>query len=142
MGSVVLKKKDAGFTLIEMMIALTVLLIGMLGIAAMLVTSIDANENNKRATEATYLAEQQLDIFRGTPYSAIPLAMSSTDTANNTYINVEGNKTPNESEPCCYTRWWVVNENSTQTLKDITVYVKWSYKGQSHQVVLASEKSA
>ena len=142
MGPVILKKKDEGFTLIEVMIALSVLLIGMLGIAAMLVTSIDANENNKRATEATYLAEQQMDIFRGTPYSAIPTTMSPTDTANNTYINVEGNKTPGQSELCCYTRWWVVVPNSTDTLKDITVYVKWSFKGQSHQVVLTSEKSA
>ena len=138
MGLVVLKKKGAGFTLIEVMIALTVLLIGMLGIAAMLVTSIDANENNKRSTEATYLVEQQLEIFRGAPYSAVA-GMTSTDTNNNTYINARGDKLTDL--PCIYTRIWTVLPNPGNT-KTITVTVNWKYKGQPHSVSLASVKSA
>lgn len=143
MGLIILKKKDSGFTLIEVMIALSVLLIGMLGIAAMLVTSIDANENNKRATEATYLAEQQLEIFRGTPFQSV-VDMNSTDTAANTKINARGDQNQDASLPklpCIYRRTWVIT-NASDTVKDIKVKVTWTYKNQQHEVVLASEKSA
>ena len=141
MGLVVLKKKGSGFTLIEVMIALTVLLIGMLGIAAMLVTSIDANENNKRSTEATYLAEQQMELFRGEPYSQV-VNMNAADLANNTCINALGNNT-SAYPPRLYKRIWSVMNNSTSlnSPKTVAVTVNWKYKNQPHSVSLATVKA-
>ncbi len=138
MDPVVLKKKGEGFTLIEAMIALSVLLIGMLGIAGMLIVSIDSNAGTQRTTEATYLAQQTLENFRGMPYQAIQV-MTSTDTANNTHINARGDQATDI--PCIYTRSWKVDENMTYNFKTINVTVKWTYKSQPHSVSLASERS-
>ena len=138
MGLFVLKKNDSGFTLVEVMIALSVLLIGLLGIAGMLVVAIDSNGSTKRTTEATYLAEQTLEQFRGMPYQSIQM-MTATDTANNTKINARGDQATDL--PCIYTRSWSVYQNTTSNFKKIDVTVNWNYKNQPHGVTLATERS-
>lgn len=52
-----------GFTLIEVMVAATILAIGCLGVLGMMMTAIKYNNNVHMRTTATYIAEQEVALF-------------------------------------------------------------------------------
>ena len=55
---------SAGFTLVETIVALTILSVGVLGVAAGLLSAMKMSSQSRAKTEAIYLAEQQLELFR------------------------------------------------------------------------------
>jgi type IV pilus modification protein PilV len=57
-----------GFTLLEVIVSMVVVAIGLLGIAAMMVTSVRANASAARLMEATNLAQDKIEELRNTPY--------------------------------------------------------------------------
>src|SRR5205823_2922913 len=58
------RRKEAGFTLIEVMFAMVFLSIGLLGIAAMQDIAISRNVDGRRLTVATNLASEMLERIR------------------------------------------------------------------------------
>lgn len=66
----IMKKNNSqdGFTLIEVMIAIFILTIGILGAAAMQVASIDGNSIANRITEAATWGGNELEFLMGQPY--------------------------------------------------------------------------
>lgn len=56
-----------GFTIVEVLIALVVLLIGMAGILMLQLTSSEASSFSRHATEASVLAEDKMEVLRTTP---------------------------------------------------------------------------
>lgn len=60
-----------GFTLLEVMVALIVVAIGMLGIAAMMITSIRGNSSSSRLMVTTNLAQDKLEELRSTSYKSL-----------------------------------------------------------------------
>lgn len=60
-----------GFTLIESLVALLVLSIGLLGIAAMQLASLQANNGAFQRTQATFLAQDMADRMRANRTAAI-----------------------------------------------------------------------
>ncbi|WP_062154662.1 type IV pilus modification protein PilV [Beggiatoa leptomitoformis] len=83
--------KSAGFTLIEMMIALLVLSIGLLGVAALQTTGQQFNYRAYIRTQATFLAYDLMDRIRTNPLEASQgnygvgsnIVESTTDCAKN-----------------------------------------------------------
>lgn len=63
--------RAAGFTLIEALIALLVLSIGLLGVAAMQLTSLRANNGAFQRTQATFLAQDIADRMRANRTAAL-----------------------------------------------------------------------
>ena len=59
--------QEGGFTIIEVLIALVVLLIGMAGILMLQLTSSEASSFSRHATEASVLAEDKMEVLRTTP---------------------------------------------------------------------------
>lgn len=57
-------KQDRGFTLIEVLVALLVLSIGLLGLAALQTTSLQLNTSSYQRTQATLLAYDIIDRMR------------------------------------------------------------------------------
>lgn len=58
---------SAGFSLIEVLVALAVLSIGLLGLAALQVTSIRFNHQSYQRTQATVLIYEVIDRMRANP---------------------------------------------------------------------------
>ena len=65
------KEKDDGFTLIEVLIAIVILSVGLLGMASLTVGIINGNKLSNNLTTATTLAQDKMDEIRGTSYPGV-----------------------------------------------------------------------
>jgi type IV pilus assembly protein PilV len=109
-----------GFTLIEVLIVMAIFSIGILAVAVMQMTSTKGNASARRITEATALAENQIENLMQLPY----------DDAD---LNPANNPHPGPQVPP-YTVSWNVNEidldaDGANDSKTIDVIVNWSYGG-------------
>ena len=69
---------EAGFTILEAVIATLILLFGLASIFNLMIVAVSNNSVANRGSGATTLAAQQMEILRSTPFSA--LADSPTDS--------------------------------------------------------------
>ncbi len=71
-------RSSAGFTIIEVMIAMLLLSIMMVGMAAMQVTVLRTSASSRQTTMATQIAQSRLEEFRIRPVTLlIPTALAS-----------------------------------------------------------------
>ena len=71
----------AGFTLIEVMVALTTMGIAFLAVCALHLTSFRADIRNREESRALYLANQKMEEFRSQSFS--DLSVGNADDLNN-----------------------------------------------------------
>ncbi len=64
-----MKLNQSGFTLIELMVAITIFAIGLLSIAGMQITSINSNTASFQRTEAASLAQDEMEFLFSLPLS-------------------------------------------------------------------------
>ncbi|MEN8262086.1 MAG: prepilin-type N-terminal cleavage/methylation domain-containing protein [Nitrospirota bacterium] len=69
-----------GFTLIEVMVAMTVLLIGVLGVMGMQYFAVTGNASSREMRIATTLNTEYLDQILATPYNTMVALGAGTDT--------------------------------------------------------------
>ena len=104
----------AGFTLIEVLVAISIFSFGMMGLAAGAVTITRANKTAQFHTMATALAQEKLEQLKATSVSFVSTCASSCETTAPSYLGVT------------FTRTWDVQTNLPQTgLKQMTVTVAW-----------------
>jgi prepilin-type N-terminal cleavage/methylation domain-containing protein len=63
--------RDDGFTLIEVLVAMTIAAVGFLGLAATHMTSVRATVLGRNVSLATNLANEAIETLRRTPYAEI-----------------------------------------------------------------------
>ena len=109
-----------GFTLIEVLIVMTIFSTGILAVAAMQTTSTKGNASARRMTEATALAEKQIEDLMQLPYDHADL-----DPANNPHAISRGPYTVN---------WNVIeidlDSNGMNDSKKVDVAVDYRYAGK------------
>jgi prepilin-type N-terminal cleavage/methylation domain-containing protein len=66
-----LQKKQSGFTLIELMIAMLVLMIGLVAVAQLVPMSVRLNSGNRDDSTAMAFAQRELDALTEQPISAL-----------------------------------------------------------------------
>jgi len=81
-------KKENGFTLIEVLIALTIFAVGLLAVAALQTSAIKMNSTSNKLTNLSTLAMDQIEKL-----SALPYADPAFDPAGNPYQNIMTNYT-------------------------------------------------
>ena len=117
-----MKLNSQGFSLIELMIAIAILSIGLLGLAGLQGTAINGNIHGNSISRATALAQDTIEEIRNTPYDDINdtnFPVLETGVGGSMFdraVSIEGDTPLNE-------------------LKRITVTVSWR-KMRQHQVVL------
>jgi type IV pilus assembly protein PilV len=79
-------KKENGFTLIEVLIALTIFAVGLLAVAALQTSAIKMNSTSNKLTNLSTLAMDQIEKL-----SALPYADPAFDPAGNPYQNIMNN---------------------------------------------------
>jgi Tfp pilus assembly protein PilV len=72
------RNSEAGFTLIEALTATLILMFGLASIFNLMIVATTSNSVANRASAATMVASQQLEVLRSTPYSV--LVNSPVDT--------------------------------------------------------------
>ena len=73
--------RGAGFSLVEVLVAVLVLSIGLLGLAGLQIAGVKANDSARLRTEATLAAYDVADRLRADPASFFPLGQGSRGTA-------------------------------------------------------------
>ncbi|PYV44184.1 MAG: hypothetical protein DMG06_07455 [Acidobacteria bacterium] len=114
-----------GFSLIEMMVASLILLIGLVSVAALIGYSISSNVSSKNDTVATAAVEQQLEQLRSLDFSSASLADggstldSSGNIATSSYGVFSGSQVANYSATVSLT-------DSDQIGKTVNYDVRWN----------------
>jgi type IV pilus assembly protein PilV len=76
---------NKGFTLLEVLVAVVVLSIGLLGMASLTIGVIKGNKFSKRVTTATILAQEKMEDARKLGYAGTP---SSDQTVTEDYGSI------------------------------------------------------
>ena len=109
---------SSGFTLIEVMIAIFILTVGLLGAAGMAATVINGNAFSKEITTAATLAQDKMEELKNTDYASV----------------ASGGP---EIQQSIYTRTWTVAADTLAAgIKTIEVKVEFPWKGNTHNVTL------
>ncbi|MHB8907503.1 MAG: type IV pilus modification PilV family protein [Syntrophales bacterium] len=117
---------ESGFTLIETMIAMFILVTALLGIISTTVIVIRSNTLSKTITTATTLADERMEILKNTRYDIVTNSLAS---GSDTVVS-----------DSTYTRTWTVTDTLTpaDNIKTITVSVAWTWQGVPHNVTQRS----
>lgn len=114
-----LRNNNSGFTLMEVLVAMLILSVGLLGMAALITGIINSNKLSNRISTATVLAQDKMEEVRRVGYSGMPA--SNTTTEENTVIDYPLYKRVTFTEVA----------NPDAGMKKITVTVYWDLDAHS-----------
>jgi type IV pilus assembly protein PilV len=111
-------KKEGGFTLIEVLIAITIFAVGLLAVAAMQNSAILMNSSAGKLTNLSTWGMDKIEELSALPYADPWLETAGNppgnDSAGNTHQEVSGGYTIS---------WTVIDDNPLPSTKNITVTV-------------------
>lgn len=106
-----------GFTLVEILVAVFILVVGILGVISVATTVINGNAFGKRITTATVLAQEKMEELKNTAYASV---VTGSDT-----------------QESIYTRTWTVTTDSPAAgMKTIEVAVTFPWESTTRNVTL------
>lgn len=136
---------EEGFSLIEVLVALTILAVGLLSLALLQVTAIKGNAGASKSTIATDLAQTKLELFRRDAWIDIGNSTNTTFDGGTTpiYASVPADAGDNVTvRGTPFYRIWRVVPNPTDSLKTITVWTCWQdERGNWHSVMLVTQRA-
>ena len=120
-------RKENGFSLIEMLIAMSVLAFGMLAAASMQYSTVRNNTTGNTSTQANSLAKAQLEMLKNQDISSTVLAVG--DYVDPSPIDASGNPGG------IYNRSWRIDPLGTSARR-IRVTVEWTKFGSTRRVIV------
>ncbi len=124
---IAMQTHSAGFTLVEILIAMTIFSIGILGVVALQVSSIQGNSFSRCTSEATALGQGKIEDLMGRDYDDPQLQVSDPPLSEVT----EG-----------YTLTWTVTEDATlSNTKNVSIQVAWGERGGTKTVTVQGIKA-
>ncbi len=115
-------RRQGGFNIVELMIALTVLLIGVAGILTLQIVSMRATSYSRHATEAAVLAEDKMEALRTIPIETLMDGSEVVDAQG--YLDPGG----------LFTRSWTIAWAGN--LGTLTVSVAWDEGGDEPHIIV------
>lgn len=123
-------KSEKGFTLIEVIVAIMLLVVALLGMVSVTTMVIKGNSFSKMMTTATTLAKDKMEDFNNMRYNALP-GGTSPDYAT------AGGTVQASATGAYYRRSWTLTANSPATnMTKIEVKVEWPQPSPTHNVTL------
>jgi Tfp pilus assembly protein PilV len=126
-GLIIRRLQDrGGFTLVEIMIAVFVLTVALIGLISVTVMIINGNDFSRRMTTATTLAKDKLEQVKRLPYTSV--TVGTTD-----YFNADSSA---GASGAYFTRVMTVTDNTpAANMRTVQVVVSWNWGG-TRQVTL------
>jgi prepilin-type N-terminal cleavage/methylation domain-containing protein len=93
------RRSNAGFSLIELMVAMFVLAVGVLGGMLMIILGMTRDNSNRVDTTATNAAQTVLEQIAGAPANSNPVFTLTDCLGNNLQVNTAGNASPGSGAP-------------------------------------------
>jgi len=115
------RRRARGFSLVELLFAMTLFVIGFLGVLALFTTGFGAVTHSKNVTYASHIAESQIEKIRFKDYADIA---SQPRTALKGTATVNGN-----AVSTTFYRTLTVTPNVDDTIKTVVVQVVWEERG-------------
>lgn len=118
---------SCGFTLVEMLMAMLVMTVGLLGLLQCVVVAYQHGTKTRLRTEAVLVAEKWMHEWTRQPFDNISTGIDLSDVENKQVDSVPWS--------CEVTRKAELAGSTTTTLK-LTVRVRWSSRGEtaSHEI--------
>jgi type IV pilus assembly protein PilV len=116
------------FSLIEILIAISIFSIGMLAVVSLQISSMDLNTSSRRLTDATALASERMERLLALPY---------------THENLleENNEDFQDTNGIYEISWNIVEDQFINDTKTIQVIVAFNNRGEQRQIELQQVKS-
>jgi len=133
----VLTSSKAGFTLIEVLGALTIFAIGILAVASMQISAINGNATANRLTTALTSAMDRVETLMALPYGNADLAGAAAPgtahapAAGDDGVDNDGDGSIDEVGETAglLTITWTVVETAGENFKTVTVRANWTDRG-------------
>lgn len=151
---------EAGLSLLEVLVGISILAVGLLAVAQMQITAIQGIDQSEEATVALNLAQEQLEQIINGDYNSADLADNNNANNNNlagARITDAGTASANEWDglptggPTTistafsgdYQIFWNVADNPSGTTqyKEVVVIIQWTRKGRTRTRTLSMVKS-
>ena len=115
------EERCGGFSLLEVMVALGILAIGVVGMTAGQILALKISSTSRSHTMALDLAEQQMEIFEATTAADVLTLVGSPNDPDNPIMMDPGGGTP-----VPFTRRWEILADTPQVgVIQVTVMVDW-----------------
>ena len=132
---------EKGFTLSEVLLAIVVLSLGLLGLQRMHIAAIQVNTIASRLTQGTTLAQDRAEWLMALPYND-PLLADTTPTGSVTGYPNAGNPDPNPPHQGYTITWEVDTDVPSAGTKTINIFVTWKNLNASKTFSLSVQKSS
>ncbi len=119
-----MKLNKKGFSLIELLVALSILAIGLLGIIPLAITTIRLNTYQNQMLNAKYLAERQAEFLRSISIDSPDLANDNDNNDLDNTINPDHIIT-RTMDGITYRIMWNVAEDSSG-FRMVNIIVQWN----------------
>ncbi|MBD9676889.1 type IV pilus modification protein PilV [Pseudomonas sp. PDM18] len=137
-----MKRQSAGFTLLEVLIAMLILAIGLLGMASLMITSLQNNQGAYTRAQATVLAYDIVERMRANrPQAELdssPYVLASGSPAASAKDCQQNGCSPSEMAAWDMAQWWADMQTSipgaTATVTQIT--------GRSYEINLSWKETS
>ena len=143
------KRKQEGWTLIEVLVAIVVLCVGLLAVGTMQISAIRGNFMGGNTSIALTLASEKMEDLLNRNYTDAALADSVAGNNGNLSVITAGNVDHEENVSdggvvgggAFYRRIWNIADTVTgasnwPTMKEMTVIVTW--EGNRHRVTIST----
>ncbi len=123
------------------MIAFTILAVGVLGVAASLLTALNFSRQSRAMTNATYLAEQQMEAFRAMPEADLLALLADAGYPNDSTNPIDPD--PGDDDEMEFNRRWTIQPDTPEAgVFTLVVTVDWVDKhGNTRTSELRSMKA-
>jgi len=132
--ALILRRDNSGFSLIEVMMAILILMVGMLGLLQAINLAVEVNLRNQVREEAVYIGQRVMNEMRGKGFDNISVA--SIPTQKYSYNDYQlPSKVRGASRSYSVSRSSIVlsTVNLQPVTKQLEVVVKWTYKGVGYE---------